>query len=105
VAPSTLTQNPAGGIKRRSDVPLTPVRKLSALAIIMFVALVFCSRSPRGTAGLFFLPPLAIAATAYLLALREFMPTERYPRHIPAGNKTKRLFENGSRLLGLDFRI
>jgi hypothetical protein len=85
-------------------VPLTPVRKLSAVAIIMFVALVFCFRSPRGT-GPFFLPPLAIAATAYLLALGEFMPSERYPRHIPAGNKTKRLFENGSRLLGLDFRI
>jgi len=82
VVAGTITKNPAGETKRRSDVTLTPVRKLSALGIIMFVALVLCSRSPGGTAGPFFLPPLAIAAAAYLLAVREFFLTQCYPRHI-----------------------
>jgi alpha-1,6-mannosyltransferase len=63
-------------------VTLSPVRRLCALGITMFVALVVCARGPSGTAGPFFLIPLGIAGVAYLLSVREFFLTQQYPRHI-----------------------
>jgi hypothetical protein len=63
-------------------VTLTPVRRLCALGITIFVALHICSRSPSGTAGPLFLVPLAIAGAAYLLAVRELFLTQGYPRRI-----------------------
>ncbi|MGH9745785.1 MAG: hypothetical protein ACRD59_06710 [Candidatus Acidiferrales bacterium] len=61
---------------------LTPSRRLYGLGALIFVALVFCSRSPSGTAGVSFLIPLLVAGIAYLLAVREFLQTQRFPRHV-----------------------
>ncbi|HEY2457110.1 MAG TPA: hypothetical protein VGI13_07420 [Candidatus Acidoferrum sp.] len=60
----------------------TPSRKLLVFGSILFAALFICSRSPGVTAGACFLVPLAIAGVAYLLAVREFFRTERFPRHV-----------------------
>lgn len=61
---------------------LTRARRLYALGGIMFAALAVCSRSPSGTAGPSFLVSLAVASVAYLLAVREFFQSQRYPRHV-----------------------
>ena len=61
---------------------LTRSRRLCGLGVIMFVALVVCSRSPSGTGGPPFLVPLAVAGISYLLAVREFFQTQQYPRRV-----------------------
>ena len=60
----------------------TSSRKLYVLGGILFAALLVCSRSPSGTAGLSFLVPLCIAGVAYLLAVREFFRTRGFPRQV-----------------------
>ncbi len=59
---------------------LTPSRRLYGLGAIILVALVTCSRSGVGTQS--FLVGLAIAGIAYLLAVREFFRTRRFPRQV-----------------------
>jgi GPI transamidase subunit PIG-U len=61
-------------------VRLTSAGRLFALGAIILAALVICSRSNTGTRS--FLVCLAVAAIAYLLALREFSKTRRFPRHV-----------------------
>jgi alpha-1,6-mannosyltransferase len=59
---------------------LTASRRLYGLGAIIFVALVACSRSEVGTR--WFLIGTDIAGIAYLLAVREFFRTRRFPRQI-----------------------
>jgi hypothetical protein len=46
------------------------------------VALTICSRNFSGTGEPAFIIPLAVAGVAYLLAIREFFSTPRFPRHV-----------------------
>jgi alpha-1,6-mannosyltransferase len=61
-------------------VTLTASRKLYGLGAIILAALVTCSRSSVGARS--FLVGLAIAGIAYLLAVREFLRTPRFPRQV-----------------------
>jgi hypothetical protein len=63
-------------------VSLAPARRLYCFGAIIFAALIFCSRSTSGTAGLSFLIPLIIAGVTYLFAVREFFRTRRFPRQV-----------------------
>jgi hypothetical protein len=63
-------------------VSLTPSRRLYILGAIIFAALVLCARSRGGTGSPSSLIPLLIAGTAYLLAIREFFHTRKYPRRV-----------------------
>jgi alpha-1,6-mannosyltransferase len=77
-----MEERRATGAERRRPVTLTPARRLYTLGGTMFAALAVCSHSPSGTAGPSFLASLAIASVAYLLAVREFLQSPRYPRHV-----------------------
>ena len=61
---------------------LTPPRRLYILGVVLLVSLIMCSRqfSSRGTPP--FLVPLAVAGVAYLLAIREFLSTPSFPKHV-----------------------
>jgi len=63
-------------------VRLTPPRRLYILGVVLLVSLIMCSRqfSSRGTPP--FLVPLAVAGVAYLLAIREFLSTPSFPKHV-----------------------
>lgn len=61
---------------------LTPSQRLCGLGVVLFAALLVCSRSPSGTGGPSFLVPLGFAAVSYLLAVREFFQTQGYPRNV-----------------------
>jgi alpha-1,6-mannosyltransferase len=64
-------------------VRLTPSRRLYGLGvIILFVALTICSRKLSGRGEATFLILLGIAAIAYLLAMREFFSTPKFPRRV-----------------------
>ena len=58
----------------------SPALRLCALGGILLLALVTCAY--RGTGAASFFVPLAVAGGAYLLAVREFLRTPRYPRHV-----------------------
>ena len=55
-------------------------RRLYGLGVIILTALVTCSRGSVGSP--LFLGGLAIAGTAYLLAVREFFRTQQFPRRV-----------------------
>ena len=61
---------------------LTPSRRLYLIGAVLLVALTICSQkfSSRGAPS--FMGPLAVAAVAYLVAIREFFSTPRFPRHV-----------------------
>jgi alpha-1,6-mannosyltransferase len=63
-------------------VRLTPSRRVYILGVVLLVALTICSRqfSSRGAPS--FLVPLAVAGVAYLLAIREFLSTPSFPKHV-----------------------
>jgi alpha-1,6-mannosyltransferase len=63
-------------------VKLTPSRRVYGLGAIMLAALSICSRNFSDTGGPSFLIPLAVAGTAYLLAIREFFSTPRFPQRV-----------------------
>src|SRR5258708_26321916 len=48
----------------------------------MFAALVACARVPGDVGAPPYILTLAVACVAYLLAIREFIRTRRYPRHV-----------------------
>jgi hypothetical protein len=52
------------------------------LAAILLVALTMCSRKSSSVGELSFIIPLVIAGIAYLLGVREFFHTPRFPRHV-----------------------
>jgi len=63
-------------------VKLTPSRRLYGLGAILLVALTICSRKLSSVGESSFIIPLAVAGIAYLLAIREFFSTPRFPRHV-----------------------
>ena len=60
---------------------LTPSRRVYGLGAIILVSLFVCSNFGR-MGELSFMVPLAVAGIAYLLAIREFFLTPRFPRHV-----------------------
>jgi alpha-1,6-mannosyltransferase len=63
-------------------VKLTPSHRLYGLAAILLVALTICSRKFSNVGEPSFIIPLAVAGIAYLLAVREFFYTPRFPRQV-----------------------
>jgi alpha-1,6-mannosyltransferase len=63
-------------------VKLTPSRRLYGFGAILLVALTICSRKLRSVGEPSFIIPLAVAGIAYLLAIREFFSTPRFPRQV-----------------------
>jgi alpha-1,6-mannosyltransferase len=63
-------------------VKLTPSRRVYGLGAILLVALTICSRKLSSPGESSFIIPLALAGTAYLLAIREFFCTPRFPPRI-----------------------
>ena len=62
---------------------LTPSRRLYALGLVMLAALTICSRKLGSSMGEpSFIIPLAVAGIAYLLAIREFFSTPRFPPRV-----------------------
>jgi len=63
-------------------VKLTPSRRLYGLGVILLVALTDYSRKFGSVGAPSFLIPLAVAGVAYLLTIREFFSTPRFPRRV-----------------------
>ena len=61
---------------------LTPAHRLYGLGVILLAALAVCSRNFSRTGAPSFLWPLAIAAVAYLLAIRELLSTPQFPKRV-----------------------
>src|SRR6202040_1876843 len=56
--------------------------RVYVLGVVMLVALTICSRKFSSMGGRSFLIALGIAGIAYLLAVREFFSTPRFPRRV-----------------------
>jgi len=63
-------------------VKLTPSRRLYGFGAILLVALTICSRKLSSVGEPSFIIPLAVAGIAYLLAIREFFSTRRFPHRV-----------------------
>lgn len=63
---------------------LTPSRRVYGLGAILLVSLFICSRNFSRMGDACFLVPLAVAGIAYLLAIREFFSTRKFPPHLMA---------------------
>jgi alpha-1,6-mannosyltransferase len=63
-------------------VKLTPSRRLYVLGIVILVALTICSGKSGSMGAPSFVIPLAVAGVAYLLTIREFFSTPRFPRRV-----------------------
>ncbi|MFY9729663.1 MAG: hypothetical protein WB723_21640 [Candidatus Acidiferrales bacterium] len=61
---------------------ITASHRLYGLAAVIFAALVACARIPGGVGAPPYLVTLAIAGIAYLLAIREFFSTPKFPRRV-----------------------
>jgi alpha-1,6-mannosyltransferase len=61
---------------------LTATSRLYGLGAILLAALTICARNFSGARQPSFLIPLSIAGVAYLLAVREFFSTPKFPKHI-----------------------
>jgi len=61
---------------------ITSSHRLYGLAAIMFAAFLACARIPGGIGTPARLITLAIAGVAYLMAIREFFSTQRFPRRV-----------------------
>ena len=62
----------------------TPATRVYVLGAILCVALTICSGTWSDRGGPSFLASVAVAGVAYLLAIREFLCTPRFPRHVVA---------------------
>jgi alpha-1,6-mannosyltransferase len=60
----------------------TPSRRVYRLGAILLVTLFICSRNFSRMGDVSFLVPLAVAGIAYLLAIREFFSTPKFPQHV-----------------------
>src|SRR4029077_12385302 len=67
---------------RGRRVNLTPTHRVYGLGAILLVSLFICSRNFSRIGDPSFLVSLAVAGIAYLLAIREFFSTPRFPRHV-----------------------
>jgi hypothetical protein len=63
-------------------VKLTPSHRLYGFGVILLVALTMCSRKLGSVGEPSFIIPLAVAGIAYLLAIREFFSTPRFPHRL-----------------------
>src|SRR5437879_6452341 len=63
-------------------VKLSPSHRLYGLGAIMLVTLTICSRTFSSLGAPSFLVPLAVAGVAYLLAVREFLSTQKLPKRV-----------------------
>jgi alpha-1,6-mannosyltransferase len=63
-------------------VKLTPSGRVHGLGVILLVTLFICSRNFSRMGDPSFLVPLALASIAYLLAIREFFSTPKFPGHV-----------------------
>jgi alpha-1,6-mannosyltransferase len=63
-------------------VKLTPSTRLYGLGAMLCVALTICSRNLGDRGGPYFMASLTLAGVVYLLAIREFFATPRFPRHV-----------------------
>jgi alpha-1,6-mannosyltransferase len=63
-------------------VKITPEWRVHILGITLCVALTICSRNFGDRGGPYFMASLALAGIAYLLAVREFFATPRFPRRV-----------------------
>lgn len=61
---------------------LSPSGRVYGIGAILLVALTTCSRKLGSMGGPSFIIPLAVAGIAYLLAIREFFSTPRFPRRV-----------------------
>ena len=61
---------------------LTPSHRLYVLGLVILAALAICSRKLGSPGELSFIIPLSVAGIAYLLAIREFFSTPRFPRRV-----------------------
>ena len=59
---------------------LSPARRLYGLGVILLVSLMIVSRRLSSMGEASFLVPLAVAAIAYLLAIRELFSTPSFPK-------------------------
>jgi hypothetical protein len=63
-------------------VKLTPSHRLYGFGVILLVALTICSRKLSSVGEPSFIIPLAVAGIAYLLAIREFFSTPKFPDRV-----------------------
>jgi alpha-1,6-mannosyltransferase len=63
-------------------VKLTPSQRLCGLGVILLVAMIICSRNFSRTGEPSFFIPLAVAAVAYLLAIRELFSAPEFPKRV-----------------------
>jgi alpha-1,6-mannosyltransferase len=63
-------------------VKLTPSCRLYGIGAILLAALTICSRKLSNVGEPSFIIPLAVAGIAYLLAIREFFSTPRFPHRV-----------------------
>ncbi len=61
---------------------LSPSHRLYVLGVVILVVLAICSRNFGNMGAPSFVIPLAVAGVAYLLAIREFFATKKFPRHV-----------------------
>ncbi len=61
---------------------LTPSHRLYILGAVLLVAFTICSRNFSSIGAPSFLIPLGVAGIAYLLAIREFLVTPRFPKRL-----------------------
>jgi hypothetical protein len=75
--------NGGAGIGKLSrPVITTPSFRLYGLGAIMTAALIACARIPGPVGAPPYLIALGVAGIAYLLAIREFLRTPKYARHV-----------------------
>jgi alpha-1,6-mannosyltransferase len=63
-------------------VKLTPSHRLYGFGAVLLASLIICSRSASSVGEPKFIILLSVAGIAYLLAIREFFSTPRFPRHV-----------------------
>jgi len=63
-------------------VKLTPSRRLYVLGVVILASLTICSRNFSSRGAPAFILPLAFAAIAYLLAIRELFSAPEFPRRV-----------------------
>jgi alpha-1,6-mannosyltransferase len=77
-----MEEGDAAGATRRRAMTITASHRLYGLGVIMFATLLACARISGGVGSPAYLVALAIAGVAYLLAIREFFSTPRFPRRV-----------------------
>src|SRR6202166_2491626 len=66
----------------RRTVKVTPQWRVYALGATLCVALTICSGNFSDRGGPYFMASLTLAGIAYLLAIREFFATPKFPRRV-----------------------